>query len=1742
MKKKLLALLLALTMVVTYMPTTLFATNTDSQSVKIVKLKAESVSENQVRLKWKRVKKATRYKVFVASKDEVTQQLVKEGSADALETQNFDGLDKNYFHKVKTLKASKNPKFVVKKLAGKKLQADVSYLYRVVAYNKNKKIAQTKTIEFITGQKPVIDSEEFNDTRTTIDGSPVPSKEESKNDSLKTSLTSPKLGAGLEEQEVVSYTVNFYVEDPLLGGRYGVRSSQIRYGIKGTTVTVNPDEMVLEGYEYDSSNNDNYLSGVNAGKLVLKLYYKAKEYTVTYSANMDRVPNGADVEVTKTVKYGNILTIAGLNTAGFENFAKPEGLVFAGWSTDPNGGLKTYQPKDLIAAYDKGNITLYAQYTGVNYKVRFNKNDGSASTSTQDMVYGESQTLKPYADMFNSGRTGYSFLGWATTAGATGATYFDAQEVSNLASQENAIVDLYAVWSNEEVTYTVEYYKNEYDSSKSKWVYPTNPSSKQIFAAETGTTVTAQQIQYDRYQYDEGYASEVTSGTVKADGSLTLKLYYKCVNVDYYVYYYQQDKEGKYSASESNPTYKDKFTADLGESKTAEIKTYTVFTYDETKTLGVNSLTATIQKPDQIIKVYYTRNKHKVTYKFDGDAPTTAPAEKQVYYNVKIPAVEVEPIMSGYQFTGWNVSGKVKKVNGSDYMQDEDVVYTGKWELLEFNITFDGNGNKGGSMSNQKVKYGSETPLNENQFTPNTHYSFDGWNTKADGSGIKISNMTIVNDTLSERLYNINHSTDITLYAQWKEDTESIVVEYESKTQEQLDKYGYNGQILCDGNESINEIRCWNLTVGVTTGTITKTTCTKLDGREVPYESKGYGLNGKKIQDLKFTAVDSRGNKGNFAMWKRNPGNGWQEYQVLNNILYVKKNASTGLFDGASYKAFDENQITLNITFEKNNTSATGSMAVLQVMRDDAWDRYDTDNPLKLYKNKYKLTNYTFTGWNTSPDGTGLDSAVISDENDLWGMIPYKNQLVRLWSLLWETYLTENITLYAQWDENQASIKIVTEDGTSKQGTISIDGGQKFAEYSDTVGVVTGLSSTKDFNTLQITANPEANYHFDRWYRYVNSEGKSTIIEEPTIKVSRNADGVFEDSKYTAIFRENQYDLVYHVTTEEYGELTYSDRFLYATKDYEIPSLWNLGKPNEQGVIDNIFQHLWYKLSLIEWNTKPDGTGTSYKAGDIVKFTGRNHNEKIDLYAQFETGTISYMYGTDLEVGRSTLGLKVAPIYEVKKTYILGDTIEVSDGSGTNITVSSIGASGSTTTLKANEFKSDYDTYGGMKFMGWVLADGKSYDLSDSFYKPGAELDTDSTRIREKHYDFGANNVIYGFGKNHIYLYACYAWDIEYGLADSSHHAKLCWAWGEDQVEKANDNGNLPQDSSRQWPSYYMFYDENGNYIDPTKGMSDGESLATGNFYEGAYVDTDVMKNTRYIGAVILEDAAHPGGKRNPNRKLDYQNFYAIETANQDEGLADWYGVYLERYDDDINGPVPMFNNNDGLGNTFKFHGGTSLQDIWKEYGSKYYTKPDDYPEMKNSGWWMDYDLVSFDEKDNMRNGMGKYNTWKCTQPGSGRLLGWYAYTSGLSGASGNRYCAFTVPSSWDRWIAPGEKYFDTLQHYYRYDFNRSNMKFNDMGGWFIPSIYEIERIMDTNAGKLTAANPIFNNIPGVMQGVYTGDVIRSISPKDSDDAVTYTWAGGSREGRYVDTLYVTRTVRGTGHKTPINTVFVKSF
>lgn len=126
-------------------------------------------------------------------------------------------------------------------------------------------------------------------------------------------------------------------------------------------------------------------------------------------------------------------------------------------------------------------------------------------------------------------------------------------------------------------------------------------------------------------------------------------------------------------------------------------------------------------------------------------------------------------VKTGYVFAGWNTRADGKGtaysnnalVNNLMSTHESTVTLYAQWKPIAYKISYDGNGSTEGTTKSSSHTYDSSSKLTANGFT-RAGYTFVGWNTKADGSGITYNDK----DSISN-LTNVNGQT-VTLYAQWQ--------------------------------------------------------------------------------------------------------------------------------------------------------------------------------------------------------------------------------------------------------------------------------------------------------------------------------------------------------------------------------------------------------------------------------------------------------------------------------------------------------------------------------------------------------------------------------------------------------------------------------------------------------------------------------------------------------------------------------------------------------------------------------------------------------------------------------------------------------------------------------------------------------------------------------------------------------------------------------------------------------------
>ncbi len=137
--------------------------------------------------------------------------------------------------------------------------------------------------------------------------------------------------------------------------------------------------------------------------------------------------------------------------------------------------------------------------------------------------------------------------------------------------------------------------------------------------------------------------------------------------------------------------------------------------------------------------------------------------------------------------------------------------------------------------------------------------------------------------------------------------------------------------------------------------------------------------------------------------------------------------------------------------------------------------------------------------------------------------------------------------------------------------------------------------TTYDITSEDITLNnpSKEGYTFTGW----TSDTDETLV--PTYIIKEGSTG---NKVLTANYQENTYKIIYHKNLNNTDET--KEVIINYTSEYTIP--------------DNMFNIADDVLVFNSWNTEIDGSGTSYKVGDIVSKLTSKQDDIINLYAIYE--------------------------------------------------------------------------------------------------------------------------------------------------------------------------------------------------------------------------------------------------------------------------------------------------------------------------------------------------------------------------------------------------------------------------------------------------------------------------------------------------------------------------------------------
>ena len=335
--------------------------------------------------------------------------------------------------------------------------------------------------------------------------------------------------AQFEEASGIAYTVEVYTMD--VNGNYGAAETKTLYGTTGAQVTA--DTTAAEGFTFDES-AANVVSGtVTAdGSLVLKVYFARNQYKLTV--------DGAESEV----YYGAALDIA--------TPAAREGYTFIGWNVDVPATMPA-SDLTLVSQWSEND----ADYTAYNAAVAaaqakkaetdYDKTYTAESRAALDAALAEKVSGKKYSEQnvvdaatkaINDAIAALDLMTYNATFYVDGAEYrvVPTKVGEQIIAPENPTKEGFVftgwdkevgVMGTEDVSFNAQFSAGEVSYKVETYVMDVNgaygAADVKVVPATTGAAVSVDP------EAREGFtvaADSVLSGTVAADGSLVLKVYY----------------------------------------------------------------------------------------------------------------------------------------------------------------------------------------------------------------------------------------------------------------------------------------------------------------------------------------------------------------------------------------------------------------------------------------------------------------------------------------------------------------------------------------------------------------------------------------------------------------------------------------------------------------------------------------------------------------------------------------------------------------------------------------------------------------------------------------------------------------------------------------------------------------------------------------------------------------------------------------------------------------------------------------------------------------------------------------------------------------------------------------------------------------------------------------------------------------------------------------------------------------
>lgn len=486
------------------------------------------------------------------------------------------------------------------------------------------------------------------------------------------------------------YTVQFDPNGGLLNGTTESTTVNVEFG--GIAV-VKPTDPEREGFIfagwYLGDDKWDFSDPVDHSMTLTALWVAAR-FTVTFDANGGQFANGTEITST-TVDYNQV--IATVETPTYE------GRTFAGW-LDQDGnpwavGTPVTRTLTLTAQWDVNYYTVQFDPDGGNW-------DGSTASQVVEVTYGTIANVKP-ADPV---KEGYIFLGW-----------YQNDQLWNFNNDKvTEDITLTAKWENATFTLTFDAKGGFFDADD------TQPTATAV--VNYGATYTPTTPERDGYTFQGWVTSEGEAwipGETPVYANAVISAVWERITVTLTFYGNDGTIDGA-SSTTLTVYWGEKPTEDELPIPEREGYTFTGWYYPGGNKLDVK--TSAGFTSSATFYAHWDINVYTVTFKANGGAFDTVGTD---IYTVKVEHGDkvgeiINPTWDNHVFTGW-LDQNLDSWDPEIDVVTSDVEVTAQWDVEYFNVTF--NYADGRDPVTKTVKSGTKVePVAQPE---RAGYVFSGW-------------------------------------------------------------------------------------------------------------------------------------------------------------------------------------------------------------------------------------------------------------------------------------------------------------------------------------------------------------------------------------------------------------------------------------------------------------------------------------------------------------------------------------------------------------------------------------------------------------------------------------------------------------------------------------------------------------------------------------------------------------------------------------------------------------------------------------------------------------------------------------------------------------------------------------------------------------------------------------------------------------------------------------------------------